>query len=131
MLTSAWPYLLRLALASYFFYNHLPQLLQGFNLLAANKHISSTSNSIFTCASAYISPDISFIVWHGAFVLLGVMIVIWPRPIFWIAIAIVYILINIYFSFVLEQFGVSTLLMIISLINAVVLAIIYGLRKSY
>ena len=131
MLTSSWPYLLRLALAGYFFFNHLPSVLKSFNYFTSLKNINLATPSIFTCASSYVAPEISFTVWHGLFVLLGICILIWPRPVVFISIATLALAIDIYFNLKMNMYGVSTLLMITTFLISIALLIIYGVRKKY
>lgn len=129
-ITSGWPYLLRLALASYFFANHFPSLFKAINMLSGKSNTNSIDN-IFTCASSYVSPQISFFIWHLGFVLLGLLILFWPRPISFLSIALIILFMELYINYSKNLYGTSSLLIIISILIAIVLLIIYGMRKRY
>ena len=122
---SAWPYILRLALATYFAFNHVPALMNGF------KNVASGSGTLFSCASTYISPLVSYNLWHGAFVLLAALILFWPRPILFLSISLFILFAEAYISFDMNKYGPSTVLIIICTLINLALLIIYGRPRRY
>ncbi len=122
MITSAWPYILRVALALYYVYAHLPVLLAGF------KNIALQKSSLFSCVSSYIPTEVSFTLWHGAFLLLAVLIVLWPRPLVFLCISFFILLATGYIGFAGTN-NPANLLTIICLLLNLALIIIYAKRR--
>ena len=69
-----WPYLLRLAVALYFIYPHAQALALG---------VKKAKMALFECLrqSVQISESVTFTLWHSFFIFLGIMVLVWPRPI--------------------------------------------------
>ena len=124
MLFSAWPYILRLALAMYFVFNHLPPILSGFKSVAS-------ANSMFACTGEFLPPIVSFNIWHGFFIVLSAMILLWPRPVLFLSISTFVLLAETYLDFDMSRYGSSTILSMVCTMINIVLLIIYGRPKRY
>lgn len=124
MMTSAWPYILRLALSTYFLFNHLPTLLNGFKSVTLNK-------SIFACTGDFIPPLVAFNLWHGAFVLLAALILLWPKPITYLALSLLILLVELYINFSMQNYDATSLLIIISILINIALLIIFSRGRRY
>ena len=116
-----WPYLLRLAVAFYFIYPHGQALMKG------TKKISM---AVFACVNEYIPTVVAFTLWHACFVLLGLLILIWPRPILPLIIAIVILGTQLYINFALQGNGSSSMLLFVLLLVTIAL-IIYHARPQF
>ncbi|MDQ5957672.1 MAG: hypothetical protein QG614_647 [Patescibacteria group bacterium] len=125
MFTSAWPYILRFALAAYYLFNHALPLVAGFKKIGSNQ-------AIFECTGSLISPVLAFNLWHGMFVFLAIMILIWPRPVYFLAISLFVLLLEAYIVFgqvaSATENSTNLLISICILIN-IVLLILYGRLK--
>jgi hypothetical protein len=124
MITNIWPYILRLALAIYFLFEHLPILLKGYKGLA-------NGTSVFECVSGYMPPIAAFTIWHGGFVLLAALIVLWPRPVTPLSISLFVLLATTYINFTdLKNISTtSNLLTLICILLNIALLIIYAKRR--
>ncbi len=124
MITSAWPYILRLALSMYFVFNHLPPILSGLKGIKLNE-------SIFACTSEFLPPIASYNIWHGGFMLLAILILFWPRPVIYLSISLIVLFLETYLSFSIEKYNASTLLMLTCILINIALLIIYGKLRRY
>ena len=124
MITSAWPYILRLALSMYFVFNHLPALLSGLKGVM-------TGGKIFACTSEFLPAVASYNLWHGSFILLAALILFWPRPVLFLSISLFVLLIEAYLNFDMNKYGPSTVLIIVSILINIALLIIYGRGRGY
>lgn len=115
-----WPYLLRLAVALYFIYPHTQEL-----LLTAKK----ANIAVFSCINDYIPATIAFTLWHTFYVLLGILILIWPRPILPLLVAFIIISTQLYINFSLENYVVSNMFLFILMLVTLAL-IIYHARPQ-
>lgn len=118
---NVWPYLLRLAISLYFIYPHIMQLLQG---------AGKINSSIYGCINDYLPATAAFTVWHGFFVVLGVLILVWPRPIFPLVLALLILSSQLYLNFSIHNYSpVSMLLFILVLVTLSL--IIYHSRPQF
>lgn len=117
-----WPYLLRLSVALYFIYPHINNLLLG---------IKKVNSAMFACLNAYMPQTIAFTLWNGFFIILGLIILIWPRPIFPLIIAFVVLACQLYLNFSVHTASGATnmLLFILSLVTLAL--IIYHSRPQF
>ena len=115
-----WPYLLRLAVAFYFIYPHVQDLMLG---------VKKVSTAVFACINDYIPQTIAFTLWHSFFVLLGLLILIWPRPIFPLLIALIIISSQLYINFAIQGYAANSMLLFILLLVTLAL-IIYHSRPQ-
>jgi uncharacterized membrane protein YphA (DoxX/SURF4 family) len=124
MITNIWPYILRLALGLYFIFNHLPVLLNGYKSIAAG-------NTIFACASGYIPPVALFTIWHGGFILLAALIILWPRPIAPLSISLFVLFCVTYINFtdIKNISSLTNLLTLICILINIALIIIYAKNR--
>ena len=124
MITNIWPYILRLALGLYFLFNHLPILLNGYKSAALG-------NSIFACTSNYIPPVAMFTIWHGSFVLLAALIILWPRPIAPLSISLFVLFCITYINFtdLSNISSLTNLLTLICILINIALIIIYAKNR--
>jgi hypothetical protein len=116
-----WPYLLRLAVALQFIYPHGIALLQG----AKKIHLA-----VFACVNDYIPANIAFTLWHSMFVVLGILILIWPRPILPLILALVILSSQLYINFAQHSYSASNMLLFILVLVSLAL-IIYHSRPQF
>ena len=115
-----WPYLLRLAIAFYFIYPHGKSLTEGINTI---------NDAVFSCIDQYIPSVIAFTVWHSIFVILGVLILVWPRPILPLVFALFILSTQLYIDFATEGSVIMGMLLLILILVTLAL-IIYHSRPQ-
>ena len=105
-----WPYLLRLCVAIYFIYPHINNLLQG---------VKKVNTAMFACLNVYMPTTLAFTLWNGFFILLGLVILVWPRPIFPLLLAFIILACQLYLNFSIHNVSPVTnmLLLILSLVT--------------
>lgn len=118
-----WPYLLRLAVALYFIYPHAQALTEGAKMAKL---------ALFECInqSTQIPETITFTIWHSFFVLLGVLILIWPRPILPLIFVLIILSSQLYINFSVHSYT-STNMLIFVLILVTLALIIYNSRPQF
>lgn len=116
-----WPYLLRLAVAFYFIYPHAQALMSG---------VKKMGTAVFSCLNEYIPTTIAFTLWHACFVLLGILILIWPRPILPLIVALIILGSQLYINFALHTSPVNNMLLFILVLVSLAL-IIYHARPQF
>ena len=116
-----WPYLLRLAVALHFIYPHISSLLQG---------VGKVKLAVFACIDEYIPATIAFALWHGFFVILGILILIWPRPIMPLILALVVLSSQLYINFAQHSYTVVNM-MLFMLVLVTLALIIYHSRPQF
>lgn len=116
-----WPYLLRLAVAFYFIYPHGQALMAG---------VKKMGVAAFACINQYIPSTIAFTIWHACFVLLGILILIWPRPILPLILALIILASQLYINFAIHSSPVDNMLIFILLLVSLAL-IIYHSRPQF
>jgi hypothetical protein len=116
-----WPYLLRLAVTLYFIYPHAQALLKGIN---------KVQMSIFGCINEYIPATIAYTLWHSLFIVLGILILIWPRPILPLIIALIILSTELYVNFASHSYTVANMLLFILVLVSLAL-IIYHSRPQF
>ena len=116
-----WPYLLRLAVSLYFIYPHGVAMLNGLN---------KTNLALFSCVDAYIPATIAFTLWNSFFVILGILILIWPRPILPLVVALVTLSAQLYINFAQHSYTVVNMLLFV-LVLVTLSLIIYHSRPQF
>ncbi len=116
-----WPYLIRLALALYFIYPH------SLNLLQKTKQLKT---AIFGCIDQYIPATIAFTIWHAFFILLGILILIWPAPILPLVVALIILSTQLYINFSMHSYSADNMLLFILVLVTLAL-IIYHSRPQF
>lgn len=116
-----WPYLLRLAVSLYFIYPHAQAALQG---------AKKSSLAMFACINEYIPTTIAFTLWHSFFVILGILILIWPRPILPLVVALIILSSQLYINFAQHSYTVVNMLLFILVLVTLAL-IIYHSRPQF
>lgn len=116
-----WPYLLRLAVALYFIYPHVQAVLQG---------AEKAKLAVFACINEYIPQTIAYTLWHSFFVILGILILIWPRPVLPLIIALIILSSQLYINFAQHSYTVVNMLLFILLLVTLAL-IIYHSRPQF
>lgn len=118
-----WPYLLRLAVALYFIYPHAQALSGG---------VKKAKMALFECLnqSIQISQTITFTLWHSFFIFLGVLILVWPRPILPLIGVLIILASTLYINFSMQSYT-STNMLIFVLILVTLALIIYHSRPQF
>ena len=116
-----WPYLLRLAVALQFIYPHGIALAQG---------VKKIKVAVFACVNDYIPANIAFTLWHSTFVVLGILILIWPRPILPLIFALIILSSQLYINFAQHSYSVTNMLLFILMLVTLAL-IIYHSRPQF
>ena len=85
-------------------------------MLQGIKKIDST---MFACLNVYMPPVFAFTLWNGFFILLGLVILVWPRPIFPLLFAFIILACQLYLNFSIHTTNSATnmLLFILSLVT--------------
>lgn len=112
-----WPYLLRLAISLYFIYPHGVQMLEG---------AKKTNLAVFACLDEYIPQTIAFTLWNSFFVLLGILILIWPRPILPLIIALVVLSSQLYINFAQHSYTIVNMLLFVLILVTLSLTIYHS-----
>lgn len=112
-----WPYLLRLAVAFYFIYPHAGQLMLG---------VKKVNLAVFACINDYIPSTVAFTLWHACFVVLGILILIWPRPILPLLVALIILGSQLYISFAVHAAPLGNMLLFILVLVTLALLIYHA-----
>jgi hypothetical protein len=116
-----WPYLLRLAVSFYFMYPHAESMFLG---------VKKAKLAVFTCINEYIPATIAFTLWHSMFVILGILVLIWPRPILPLIVVLLILASQLYINFAMQSYtGANMLLFILILVTLAL--IIYHSRPQF
>lgn len=118
-----WPYLLRLAVALYFIYPHATALTEG---------VKKAKLALFACInqSVQIPESITFTLWHSFFVLLGILILIWPRPVLPLIFVLLILSAELYINFSMHSYTSSNMLIFVLILVTLAL-IIYNGRPQF
>lgn len=118
-----WPYLLRLAVALYFIYPHAQALMKG---------AKKAKLALFECIqqSIQVSQTITFTIWHSFFVILGILILIWPRPILPLILVLIILSGQLYINFSMQSYTSTNMLLFILILVTLAL-IIYHSRPQF
>ncbi|MEN9881356.1 MAG: hypothetical protein RLZZ308_539 [Candidatus Parcubacteria bacterium] len=118
-----WPYLLRLAISLYFIYPHAQALSLG---------AKKAKLALFECINQSIQvPEVvTFTIWHSFFVVLGILILIWPRPILPLVFVLLILSTQLYINFSVHSYTSSNMLLFILILVTLAL-IIYNSRPQF
>jgi hypothetical protein len=118
-----WPYLLRLAVALYFIFPHAQALASG---------VKKAKMALFECINQSIQiPDtITFTLFHSFFILLGIVILIWPRPILPLVLVLLILSSELYINFSMQSYTSANMLLFILILVTLAL-IIYNARPQF
>ena len=118
-----WPYLLRFAVALYFIYPHAQALASG---------VKKAKMALFECLnqSIQISETVTFTLWHSFFVALGILILVWPRPILPLIVVLIILSSTLYINFSMQSYTGSNMLLFILILVTLAL-IIYHSRPKF
>lgn len=112
-----WPYLLRLAVSMYFIYPHAQALMLG---------IKKINSLVFRCIDEYIPATVAFTLWHAFFVLLGILILMWPRPILPLLVALMILSSQLYINFSMHLYTATNMLLFILILVTLALTIYHS-----
>ncbi len=115
-----WPFLLKLGVSVYFIYPHITDLTLG---------AQKSKLAVFGCINEYIPTTIAFTLWHSVFVLLGILILIWPRPVLPLLVALIILSSELYINFSLHNYTSSNMFLFILVLVTLAL-IIYNARPQ-
>lgn len=116
-----WPYLLRLSISLYFIYPHAQALAKG---------AKKVNMAIFACLNDYIPSTIAYTLWHGLYVVLGILILIWPQPILPLVVALLLLSTQLYINFSLHNYSTTNMLLFVLVLVTLAL-IIYHSRPQF
>lgn len=117
-----WAYLIRAALGVYFIIPHGQALLVG---------AEKANLGFLSCFTSLASSDVVFIIYHALFVLLGLLIILAPAPIFPLLISLIYLCVNFYVDFGKDLYSVSSTLNIVLILIDVGLISYYAFRNRF
>jgi uncharacterized membrane protein YphA (DoxX/SURF4 family) len=103
-LARLWPLLLRLAIGLYFIYPHINQLLGN---------TAKIQEGFFGCIGSYIPLEIAYSLWHGFFVVLGLLVIGLMRSIFPLIVSLTVLGLSLYIDFAKGGYSVTTMLLFI------------------
>lgn len=120
---SIWPYLLRLAVALYFIYPHAQALTAG---------VKKAKMALFECInqSIQISESITFTLWHSFFIALGLLILVWPRPILPLILVLFILCSELYINFSMHSYTSANMLLFVLILVTLAL-IIFNSRPQF
>ncbi len=120
---SIWPYLLRLAVSLYFIYPHAQALATG---------VKKAKMALFECInqSIQISESITFTLWHSFFIALGLLILVWPRPILPLIVVLLILSSELYINFSMHNYTSSNMLLFVLILVTLAL-IIFNSRPQF
>lgn len=123
LMFNIWPYLLRLAVSLYFIYPHAQALSLG---------VKKAKMAIFECInqSIQVSEVITFTLWHSFFIFLGILILVWPRPILPLIIVLIILCSSLYINFSMQSYTSTNMLLFILILVTLAL-IIYNSRPQF
>ena len=118
-----WPYLLRLAVALYFIYPHAQALSAG---------VKKAKLALFECInqSIQVPETITFTLFHSFFVVLGVLILIWPRPVLPLIFVLLILASELYINFSMQNYTGSNMLLFVLILVTLAL-IIFNSRPQF
>jgi hypothetical protein len=86
--------------------------------------------AVFSCVNEYIPATIAFTLWHSFFVILGILILIWPRPILPLVLSLIILSSELYINFSQHSYTVVNMLLFI-LVLVTLSLIIYHSRPQF
>lgn len=117
-----WPYLLRFAVALYFIYPHVTALLNTAKKMQL---------AVFSCINEYIPATIAFTLWHALYIILGILILIWPRPVLPLIVALIIIASQLYINFSLHNYTATNMFLFILMLVTLALIIYHASRPQF
>ncbi len=108
-LARIWPLLLRLSIGLFFVYPHINQLLGN---------VSVVKEGFFGCIGAYIPFEVVYSLWHGFFVVLGLLVIGLMRSILPLVASLMVLGLSLYIDFAQKGYSpMSMLLFILMMVN--------------
>ncbi len=120
-----WPLLLRLAVGVYFVYPHITPFANG--LVDLNMTIEK---GIYSCVEMYIPIEIGFSLYHGFFVILGLLIIGLMRSVFPLVVGLFVVGLSLYIDFLKEGYSIGTMLLFVLMLVTISL-ILYTLNPRF
>ncbi len=103
-LARLWPLLLRLSIGLYFVYPHINQLLGNATVI---------HDGFFGCVGTYIPFNVAYSLWHGFFVVLGLLVIGLMRSILPLVGSLIVLGLSLYIDFAKGGYSVTTMLLFI------------------
>ena len=103
-LARIWPLLLRLAIGLFFVYPHLNQLLGN---------VAVIHDGFFGCIGSFIPFEVAYSLWHGFFVVLGLLVIGLMRSIAPLLVSLTVLGLSLYIDFVKGGYSVTSMLLFI------------------
>jgi hypothetical protein len=85
---------------------------------------------IFGCINEFVPVTVGFNLWHGFFVVLGILILLWPRPIFPLTLGLLILSSELYINFMTNSYTTASMLLFILVLVTLAL-IIYHSRPQF
>ncbi len=114
-----WPYLLRLAVSFYFIYPHAQALSLG---------VKKAKMALFECLnqSIQVSESITFTMWHSFFIFLGLLVLVWPRPVLPLIAVLLILSSQLYINFSMQSYTSANMLLFILILVTLALIIFHS-----
>jgi len=101
----------------YFIYPHTQALMLG---------VKKVNTAIFGCINEFIPMTVAFTLWHAFFVLLGILILIWPRPILPLVVTLLILSSQLYINFSTHSYSIVNMLLFILILVTLALTIYHS-----
>ena len=85
---------------------------------------------IFGCINEYLPVTVGFNLWHGFFIILGFLILLWPRPIFPLVLGLLILSSELYINFSTSAYSPTSMLLFILVLVTLAL-VIYHSRPQF
>jgi hypothetical protein len=101
----------------YLIYPHAQALMLG---------VKKVNMAVFSCINEYIPMTIAFTLWHSFFVALGILILVWPRPILPLAVTLLILSSQLYINFSQHSYSIVNMLLFILILVTLALTIYHS-----
>ena len=88
--------------------------------------MKKAGTAMFACLNEYIPQTIAFTIWHASFVLLGILILIWPRPILPLIVVLFILSTQLYINFSTHSYAAGNMLLFVLILVTLALTIYHS-----
>lgn len=82
--------------------------------------------AVFGCINEYIPATVAFTLWHSFFIILGVLILIWPRPILPLIVVLLLLSSELYINFSMHSYTGANMLIFVLILVTLALIIFHS-----